>query len=352
MVPPSHPRRTGLLSVLLGRGLWLRLLPLPALMLLWSIGPGQPPTATAQNFQNNGYGGFNQPAAGAFSGQGYGAQGYGNQAAAAPQFQPIGAAAGPDSRIAANGFGETGGGIPPAPATAALLNEPAPIEQPAAPWPPVVARVIGGGVLMVPIGLCAAVILILSAERMIALRRGRVIPKPFVRRFTECVEDNNLSYEEATSICDDFDCPVAEVFHAAVRRWGRPMLEVEQAVVDAGDRVGGSLRRFLRVFQAISNVTPLLGLLGTVTGMIAAFDSLSAGAVAEGDPLAAGISQALVTTAAGLSVAIPAYLAHVYFAAKSDRYLDEIDRLCQRVVECISSEAIDSAKSTRRRKAA
>ena len=329
------------------RALLLRLLPLPALLLLWSADPGSSRMATAQNFQNNGFGGFNSPPSQG-QGPGFSGQNYGSPS---PNFQPIGTAAPPAARIAANGFND--GGIPPAPATAALLDSPGPeAETPAAPWPPLIARVIGGGYLMIPIGLCALIIMTLSAERMIALRRGRVIPKPFVRRFTECVEDGNLSYEEATSICDEFDCPVAEVFHAAVRRWGRPMLEVEQAVVDAGDRVGGSLRRFLRVFQAISNVTPLLGLLGTVTGMIAAFDSLSVGPGAGGDPLAAGISQALLTTAAGLSVAIPAYLAHVYFAAKSDRYLEEIDRLCQRVVECISSESLEVAKPTRRRKAA
>lgn len=222
--------------------------------------------------------------------------------------------------------------------------------------PAIVARIAEGGVLMIPLGVCSLIVLALSLERLIALRRSRVIPKPFVRRFTECVEDGQLSYDEATAICDEFDCPVAEVFQAAVRRWGRPMMEIEQAVIDAGDRVGDSLKRFLRVFHAISNVTPLIGLLGTVLGMIQAFESIGGVDAAGGAQgvLAGGISTALMTTAGGLSVAIPAYLAFMFFSAKSDRYLGEIDRLCQRVIDCISAESLEggSAKASRKRRAA
>lgn len=221
--------------------------------------------------------------------------------------------------------------------------------------PAMIRKISEGGWLMFPLAISSLIVIGLSLERMIALRRSRVIPKPFVRRFTECVEDGQLSYEEATSICDEFDCPVAEVFQAAVRRWGRPMMEIEQAVIDAGDRVGESLRRFLRVFHAISNVTPLIGLLGTVLGMIEAFENLGAASGGQSDLLAGGISTALMTTAGGLSVAIPAYLAYMYFSAKSDRYLGEIDKLCQRVIDCISAEGLENsgaARAPRKRKAA
>ena len=235
----------------------------------------------------------------------------------------------------------------------------------AAPEPPAdsdwklpgfISKILEGGWLMLPLGVCCLVVFSLSIERMVALRRGRVIPRPFVRRFTECVEDGQLSYEEATELCEEYDCPVAEVFRAAVRRWGRPMFEVEQAVMDAGDRVADGLRRFLRVFHAISNVAPLLGLLGTVLGMIQAFESISTQAsMGRPESLASGISVALMTTAGGLSVAIPAYLAYMYFSSKSDNYLNEIDKLCQRVVDCISAEGLENAsgsRSSRKRNAA
>jgi biopolymer transport protein ExbB len=212
-------------------------------------------------------------------------------------------------------------------------------------------QIAAGGWLMVPLGICSLVVFSLTLERLVALRRGRVIPRPFVRRFTECVEDGQLSFEEAQQICEEFNCPVAEVFQAAVKRWGRPMMEIEQAVIDAGDRVSDGLTRFLRVFHAISNVAPLIGLLGTVLGMIEAFETMSGGGAVGANLLAAGISTALVTTAGGLFVAIPAYLAYMYFAAISDRYLNEIDRLCQRVIDSISAEGLESsnrAKKTRR----
>ena len=226
-----------------------------------------------------------------------------------------------------------------------------PFEMPA-----IVNKIAQGGWLMIPLGICSLIVITLSLERLIALRRGRVIPRPFVRRFTECVEDGQLSYDEATELCEEFDCPVAEVFRAAVRRWGRPMFEVEQAVMDAGDRVGDGLKRFLRVFHAISNVAPLLGLLGTVLGMIEAFETIS-GQESLGRPemLASGISVALMTTAGGLSVAIPAYLAYMYFSSKSDNYLNEIDKLCQRVVDTISAEGLENAggsRGNRKRRAA
>lgn len=212
-------------------------------------------------------------------------------------------------------------------------------------------QIAAGGWLMVPLGICSLVVFSLTLERLVALRRGRVIPRPFVRRFTECVEDGQLSYEEAQQICEEFNCPVAEVFQAAVKRWGRPMMEIEQAVIDAADRVSDGLTRFLRVFHAISNVAPLIGLLGTVLGMIEAFETMSSGGAVGANLLAAGISTALVTTAGGLFVAIPAYVAYMYFAAVSDRYLNEIDRLCQRVIDCISAEGLEAsnrAKKTRR----
>ncbi|WP_235935034.1 MotA/TolQ/ExbB proton channel family protein [Candidatus Laterigemmans baculatus] len=219
------------------------------------------------------------------------------------------------------------------------------------------ARLRSGGPLMIPLAICSLVVMALAVERLVVLRRGRVIPRPFVRRFTECVQDGQLSYEEALEICDEFECPVAEVFHATVKRWGRPTVEVEQAVLDAGERVADGLRRYLRLFHAISNVAPLLGLLGTVLGMIQAFETLSStGGGSPSEMLAAGISQALITTAAGLSVAIPAYLAYIYFSARADRYLVEIDAICQQVVDSISAEGLQSgsgrAASKRTKKAA
>jgi biopolymer transport protein ExbB len=223
----------------------------------------------------------------------------------------------------------------------------------ASSWAETLSPLRHGGPLMIPLGICSLLVIGLAIERTISLRRGRVIPRPFVRRFTECVEDGQLSFEEASEICDEFDCPVAEVFHAAVKRWGKPCVEVEQAVMDAGERIADGLRRHLRTFHAISNVAPLFGLLGTVLGMIEAFATMSGGGegAARPDLLASGISQALVTTASGLCVAIPAYLAYIFSSAKADRYLGEIDNLCQRVIESISAEGLQGSGGRATKKA-
>lgn len=261
-------------------------------------------------------------------GQGFSAQPYAGAPASA---RPADPGSGPAN--------EGGPLIPAAPDAEAAADQEASGGRTAS----VVDRLLQGGVLMIPLAICSLVVFALAVERSVALRRGRIIPRPFVRRFTECVQDGQLSYEEALEICDEFDCPVAEVFHATVKRWGRPTVEVEQAVMDAGERVADALRRYLRLFHAVSNVAPLLGLLGTVLGMIEAFESLSSGGSnSAADMLASGISQALITTAAGLSVAIPAYLAYIYFSARADRYLVEIDGLCQRVVDSISAEGLQS----------
>ena len=336
------------------------------------------PNASAQYPYN---GGGNNFQGGRFGGQnGYAAQpqpGFPFGQATNPATNPAtgqtpGAAVAPQARIARSpnaaaaisNAANNNGGIPPAPVQPSATSGASGGATDGAgggsaagssDWqtPKIVDRILSGGWLMLPLGLCSLIVLVLSIERLVALRRSRVIPRPFVRRFTECVEDGQLSYDEATSICEEFDCPVAEVFRAAVRRWGRPMMEIEQAVMDAGDRVNDSLRRFVRVFHAISNVAPLLGLLGTVLGMIEAFEMMgSAESLGRPEMLASGISMALVTTAGGLSVAIPAYLAYMYFSAKSDRYLGEIDKLCTRVVDSISAEALESESKSRPRKRA
>lgn len=278
---------------------------------------------------------------------------YGNQGYRQPTFSPL-----PSQGIAAQSMaGQPEYRTAAAPTIPSIEptdgNSPEPQASEPTGWEPpaFVAKIIQGGWLMLPLGICALIVFTLSLERLITLRRGRIIPKPFVRRFTECVEDGQLSHEEATELCGEFDCPVAEVFRAALRRWGHPMLEIEQAVMDAGDRVGERLKRFLRVFHAISNVAPLLGLLGTVLGMIDAFETISTTeSMGRPEMLASGISMALITTAAGLSVAIPAYLAYMYFSSKSDNYLHEIDKLCQRVIDCISAEGLENAGSGRAKK--
>ena len=101
-----------------------------------------------------------------------------------------------------------------------------------------------------------------------------------MRRFLEQLREGQLTRDEAVRLCEENSSPVAEVFGAAARKWGRPSVEVEQAIIDAGERVTNGLRRYLRLFNGVSTISPLLGLLGTVLGMIRAFNAIvTAGAM-------------------------------------------------------------------------
>ena len=210
-----------------------------------------------------------------------------------------------------------------------------------------------GGVLMVPILACSVLTLVFVLERLVSLRRGNVIPRPFVKRFLLQLEQGQLDPEQALELCQQNRSPVAELFAAAVRKWGRPSVEVEQALIDAGERITNHLRKYLRVLNAVATVCPLLGLLGTVMGMIEAFQSIATNmALGRPELLAEGISKALVTTAAGLSVAIPALIAYLYFVSRVDRLVMEMDALGQEVVELVAGDAPrQPTRSTAKRKA-
>lgn len=218
-----------------------------------------------------------------------------------------------------------------------------------------------GGPLMLPIGICSFILMVFVFERSISLRRGRVIPRPFVKRFLQQIRDGELDRETALELCERNRSPVSEIFAAAVRKWGRPSVEVEQAIIDAGERVTNNLRRYLRVLNGVSTISPLLGMLGTVLGMIRAFNAIAtADAMGNPEMLAGGISQALITTAAGLSVAIPALIAYLYFSGRVDQLIMTLDELGQRLVVSVAGDIPSgrpegersAGKSDRRRPAA
>lgn len=206
-----------------------------------------------------------------------------------------------------------------------------------------------GGVLMYPLFGCSFVLLVFTFERAISLRTGRIIPGPFVKRFIHQLQEGQLDRDEALLVCEENGSPTAKIFSAAARKWGRPAVEVEQAVIDAGERAAGDLRRYLRVFSGIATISPLMGLLGTVFGIIRAFNHVasydSAGRM---EMLSKGIGEALITTAFGLSVAIPAVVLQLYFVSRVDRLVIQIDSRGQDVVNTISAEALQEASQTRR----
>ena len=135
------------------------------------------------------------------------------------------------------------------------------------------------------------------------------MPRLFVERFLLQLRENALDRTDALERCEDDSSHIARVFAAGVRKWGKPAVEVEQAVLDEGERVANVLRRYLRVLNGVSTVSPLLGLAGHRWGMIQAFNVIATSpAMGRAEMLAGGISVALITTASGLLVAIPSLI--------------------------------------------
>jgi biopolymer transport protein ExbB len=199
-----------------------------------------------------------------------------------------------------------------------------------------------GGPLMWPIAGSSVILGVFVLERLVMLRRARVVPKPFLRQFLEQLKAGEIDREAALEMCEVSGSPVARVFAAAAKKWGRPAVEVEQAVIDAGERVTHELRRYLRLFNGISSISPLLGLLGTVLGMIASFNAIvTSEAMGRAELLAGGIGQALLTTAGGLFVAIPAMIAYMFFQSRVEALVMDIDTAAQQVVDFVSAEGLE-----------
>ena len=238
----------------------------------------------------------------------------------------------------------------PGVATGPAAADPASAATPQIPMTSLLGAIREGGAMMIPIIACSFGLTVFVFERFLFLRRSRVIPRSFVRGVIEQLEQQQLDRDEAIALCEENGSPVAQLFQAALKRYGRQSVEIEQAVLDAGERVTNSLRSYLRLFSTISNVTPLLGLLGTVLGMIEAFNAIAqTGAMGRPELLAGGIGQALLTTAAGLFVAIPAYTAYAYFLARADKLIVEMDTHVQRVVELVSAEGLQESGRSRSR---
>jgi biopolymer transport protein ExbB len=180
-----------------------------------------------------------------------------------------------------------------------------------------------------------------AIERLVVLRKGRVIPRPFVERFLQHLNQRKLEGQQALKLCEENGSPIAIIFAHGVRKWGKPSVEVEQAIIDGGERQVSQLRKHLRVLNGVATVTPLIGLLGTVIGMIISFNDIAtSNAMGNPQQLANGIAMALFTTAIGLTIAIPTLITYTYLAGRIDSLVMEMDLLSQDVVNFISAEGL------------
>jgi biopolymer transport protein ExbB len=162
-------------------------------------------------------------------------------------------------------------------------------------------------------------------ERLVNLRRSRVLPIAFAGGLRDLLDGGDDTATNFRQLCDSTPSPVAKILKAAVLRAGRSLPEVEKAMEDTAMREMASMRARNRPLNVVGNIAPLVGLLGTVVGMIFAFGEASQAGLGKAESLAHGIYLALMTTAGGLAIAIPALLCTAWFNARAERFMREID---------------------------
>jgi biopolymer transport protein ExbB len=185
---------------------------------------------------------------------------------------------------------------------------------------------------MYPLLLFSIVALAFIIERFIALRRARINVNEFLAKIRKALIVNH-SVRDAIKICEQYQGPVASIMKAGLLKYGQPKDEIEKTIENAAIYEMGRLERGLIVLATTANVAPLLGFLGTVTGMIRSFDALAEAGLSNPGLVASGISEALITTAAGLIIAIPVQLAYNYFMNRINKFVRDIETATNMLLE-------------------
>ena len=198
--------------------------------------------------------------------------------------------------------------------------------------------IMKGGFLMYPIILCSIITLAILFERLFALRRSRIIPEKFIIEVSDLVRQQRM--EDALTQCRLNNSSISRVLQAGISRHNKPRQQVKEAIEDVGHLEAANLERFLNILGTIAGIAPLLGLLGTVTGMIKAFSVISQAGIGNPQMLAGGISEALITTAAGLTVAIPAFVCFKILRSRVDKRILRMERVSIEILDLIDQEEV------------
>ncbi|MCK9265799.1 MotA/TolQ/ExbB proton channel family protein [bacterium] len=193
---------------------------------------------------------------------------------------------------------------------------------------------IKGGLIMIPILLCGILALGIIIEKIISLRSSGFDNEKFIKQIEEILKKRKI--KESLALCDSIDKPVPRIIKAGLMKSDRSREEIKESIDDASSYEIPLLEKYLGVLATIATVAPLLGLLGTVTGLIRAFMVIQSkgGLVNPGD-LAGGIWEALVTTVGGLIVAIPAYIAYNYFVTRVNNIVMQMEKSASRLMDIL-----------------
>ena len=195
---------------------------------------------------------------------------------------------------------------------------------------------LSGGWLMVPIFICSVLSLAISLERAISLRRKNVTPNDLMPSIWLWIKSDQMSEERKREIASE--SPLGAIIIAGLNSASRSRERMQESIQEAAGIVVHELERNLTALGTIAAISPLLGLLGTVIGMIKVFSAIMVEGSGNAGVLAGGISEALITTAAGMFVAIPTLICHRYFHRKVDSLVLEMEQEAVKLVGSIHDE--------------
>ncbi len=199
--------------------------------------------------------------------------------------------------------------------------------------------ILKGGVMMIPIAICSVIALAILFERLISLRKIRINTNTFVLQVKNMMLRRQI--EEAIMLCKQTPGPIASIFKAGLLKHDRPREEIKDGIEGAAHAEVFHLEKNLGVLGTVAAITPLIGFLGTVTGMIKAFMQIqSLGGAVDASVLAGGIWEALITTAAGLSVGIPALIIYNWLQSKVEMHVFEMQQSSNELLDLLLEKEI------------
>lgn len=193
-----------------------------------------------------------------------------------------------------------------------------------------------GGIVMIPIVACSILALAIVLERFWTLRTSRITPKDTVKELWRWIKRKELNSRKLKALRES--SPLGRILSAGLMnaKHGRDVMK--ESIEEEAAQVVHELERFLDALGTIASISPLLGLLGTVVGMIQVFSEISLAGIGNADNLAGGISQALITTAAGLTIAIPTLICHRYFVSRVDAIVVSMEQEAVKLVEVVHGD--------------
>jgi biopolymer transport protein ExbB len=196
--------------------------------------------------------------------------------------------------------------------------------------------IIKGGPVMAPLLLCSVISLSIIVERGLSLRRHRILRYDILQRIEELLRDRKIP--EASTLCKRYPSSMTRILLAAILNHDKSRQEIKEIIEDAGRQEVPVLERYLTVLGTIASISVLLGLLGTVTGMIRTFNAIAALGYGHPEALASGISEALVATATGLAIAIPTLVMYNFFTSKVDSLVIEMEKNSLRMLSILKRD--------------